>query len=76
MSINRIFTCDIPGCDRITGEPIEGAGAQGWGQMNGVMLNECMNPHLCPGHLAMVMNFIDRLEGPPEAIDLSIGEAT
>lgn len=70
MAILRTFTCDIPGCLVQTQEKIYGQGPENFGQFVGIVLNGVGNPYLCPGHRAMVADFVDCLEGPPETIDI------
>ena len=61
MSITKQIRCDI--CHRVEQEPIPANGFPGWGGISGVILNEVPNPSLCPEHLKVVMDYIDRLTG-------------
>ena len=58
----RIITCDIKDCQTRYEEVRTGAGFPGWGQLNGIVLNDIPNPSLCPKHLAQIAAFVDNLE--------------
>ena len=62
MSVYRTVTCNWPGCDYTYRESAPNVGWPGWGQLNGIILNDNENPHLCPEHLARVANFIDKAD--------------
>ena len=73
MSIQRSFTCDIKGCSHVQIEVVHGQGPRDFGQFVGITLNGINDPMLCPAHRAAVANFVDKLEGYPEVVDISGG---
>lgn len=60
MATVRTIKCDIPGCEAQHTEKTHGDGFPGWGELKGIALNGVANPSLCPKHLAMVAEYIDR----------------
>lgn len=58
--IRRMIECDI--CEESSTERSEGEGWPGWGQFMGINLDGVNNPNFCPNCLAVVAEFIDRLQ--------------
>jgi len=66
MPIERKIKCDVPDCECSTIEKDFGSGFEGgWSSINGVKWNGVINPILCPGHVHVVMEFLDRIKGAP-----------
>lgn len=58
--IKRTIFCDL--CtDTFKTEKTEGSGFSGWGQLNGIVLNEKENPHVCPECLSTLANKADEI---------------
>ena len=64
----RTIQCDIPECGvrALENNGQFGTGFAGWMVLSGIELNGVLNPAICPGHVAIVMPFVDKLRGPPE----------
>lgn len=77
MAEVKVFICDVPGCGHTYQEKIFGEGARNFGRLVGITLiddetgREAQDPYLCPGHRAMMANYLDSLSGKPEAIDIT-----
>lgn len=56
----RTFICDV--CGEEYQEPKFGGGAPGWGQLKGIDLDGVPNPYLCPTHLAILSEQLDRMK--------------
>jgi rubredoxin len=57
--IKRTIQCNC--CGLTYTEEEEGTGFPQWGQLSGIALNNKANPHLCPGCLKKIADFIDLL---------------
>ncbi len=62
MTMLQTFRCDVDGCKALHVEQTHGAGAPGWGMLNGVIFHQntprqIVNPLLCPKHLGIVAEF-------------------
>ena len=55
----RRIKCGICGKEEI--ETVYGGGWPGWGELKGIDLNEQGEPHLCPEHLALIADLVDKL---------------
>jgi len=73
MAEIRTFKCDVPDCGYTHTESIYGEGAKDFGKFIGIILNGTESPIFCEGHRAMVADFVDKLNGKPEAIDITEG---
>lgn len=60
MAINRTIQCDI--CGAVEAETIPNNGWQGWGALQGVVLDGTPNPSLCPACLSKLADLADRLK--------------
>lgn len=58
MPILQTFKCDFRGCEAQHTEATVGEGAQGWGQVSGIVLHGKDNPLFCPAHLSLLAEFI------------------
>lgn len=61
MSMVRKFICDV--CGEVFTEEKFGAGAPGWGQLMGIILDGNDNPTLCSNHLATIADQLDKMKG-------------
>lgn len=61
MTVLRLISCDITGCEEKLLEEEPGKGWPRWGTLQGVQLNGIANPCLCPSHLEKASDFVDRL---------------
>jgi hypothetical protein len=59
MTIERRIVCDV--CKTAQVQVIEGEGFKGWGAVQGVNFNGVDNPTLCPDHLKVVMDTLDKI---------------
>lgn len=57
----RLIRCDYPKCSAQQIEPSTGEGFLGWGQVSGISLDGIPNPALCPDHLALVADALNKL---------------
>lgn len=70
MAIKRTAVCSVCGLEET--EDNFGDGWMNWGAVNGINFNGDTNPMLCPEHLSMVANFMDKLkdiEGGSDAVE-------
>lgn len=56
--ILRTIHCDV--CGMTQTENMPGAGWPGWGELRGVQINGAVNPCLCPQHLAVLAQVLDK----------------
>lgn len=57
--IIRTIKCSVCGCMEM--EKKAGEGWVGWGALHGIELNGQPNPSLCPRHLTLAADFVDRM---------------
>lgn len=57
--ILRTIKCDV--CGALHTETEEGAGFPQWGALQGISLNDAINPSLCPKHLTIIADYLDKL---------------
>ena len=56
----RKFICDV--CEDSYQEESYGDGAPSWGQLMGIKLDGIQNPTLCPAHLAILAESLDKMK--------------
>ena len=57
--IIRVFKCNICGIEH---RDENGDGANGWGSLQGIVLDGEANPILCPEHLGRLADFTDKMK--------------
>lgn len=60
MTQVRKFICDV--CEDEYQEKNFGDGAPGWGQLMGIIFDGAQNPTLCPAHLAILAESLDKIK--------------
>lgn len=59
MSIRQIIKCSV--CGKEQTEEKAGDGFIGWGALQGVSLNGEENPTICPAHLGVLAEYLDKM---------------
>lgn len=62
MTVRRLISCDIPGCDEQHLEIKAGDGWPSWGIFQGIKLNGVENPCLCPKHVSQFASLVDGIK--------------